>query len=289
MGGYGSSRWLWHNRKTQVEECLKFSIFSMKDYLKPGFRGASTWYRGEKKVASISYQVLGEDTPTSVRFMYSYTEHNGEKKNLDYSVQLTTTSLVWGGERFWFVCPLVVNNIACRRRVGCLYLPPYGEYFGCRHCYNLTYRSSQESGQFRSLYESLAASMQYTYPGITGRDVRYMLEDKYTPHLEEIVLKKFVNNWEPPPDPYDDYLTADELCRQSGLPIEDLKRLEEIRLLVPDTSDGRYRPKLVGWAQKLAYLLEHNWSLWEIKAWAKGRWHTPNPRQWPPDREIWQF
>lgn len=31
------------------------------------------------------------------------------------------------------------------RRVGKVYLPPGGKYFGCRHCYQLSYRSSQES------------------------------------------------------------------------------------------------------------------------------------------------
>ena len=40
----------------------------------------------------------------------------------------------------WFVCPLV----GCGRRVGKLYLPPGGRYYGCRHCYRLTYESAQE-------------------------------------------------------------------------------------------------------------------------------------------------
>jgi len=33
----------------------------------------------------------------------------------------------------------------CRRRVAKLYVPPGGHLFGCRHCYDLTYKSSQES------------------------------------------------------------------------------------------------------------------------------------------------
>ncbi len=49
------------------------------------------------------------------------------------------------GVRWWFVCPLVVNDRACQRRVGKLYLPGGGRYDGCRHCYDLTYTSSQES------------------------------------------------------------------------------------------------------------------------------------------------
>jgi len=45
--------------------------------------------------------------------------------------------------------------------------------------------------------------------------------------------------------------------RLSGLTIEILKKLEEARLLLPDTKDGRYRPKLVGWGKKLSYLLDY--------------------------------
>jgi hypothetical protein len=30
------------------------------------------------------------------------------------------------------------------RRVGKLYLPPSARYFGCRHCYDLTYNSVQQ-------------------------------------------------------------------------------------------------------------------------------------------------
>jgi hypothetical protein len=44
-------------------------------------------------------------------------------------------------------------------------------YFGCRHRPDLTYRSSQESGQLNGLYASLAASLQNENPGIIGLDV----------------------------------------------------------------------------------------------------------------------
>jgi hypothetical protein len=52
------------------------------------------------------------------------------------------TSRRW--PRWWFVCPLVVNGRPCNRRVGKLYLPGASRYFGCRHCYDLTYTSCQE-------------------------------------------------------------------------------------------------------------------------------------------------
>jgi hypothetical protein len=33
----------------------------------------------------------------------------------------------------------------CGRRVGKLYLPPGGRYYGCRQCHDLTYTSCQQS------------------------------------------------------------------------------------------------------------------------------------------------
>jgi hypothetical protein len=85
-------------------------------------------------------------------------------------------------------------------------------------------------------------------------------------------------------DPYEGYLTADELCQQSGLDPGNLSKLREARLLLPDTKDGRYRPKLAGWGKKLAYLLREGWRVEEIKVWSKERWKAGNPRQWPPDK-----
>lgn len=52
-------------------------------------------------------------------------------------VMIDWTACSFGGKRPWFLC----GN--CGRRVAVLYGP--GKIFACRHCLNLTYRSSQES------------------------------------------------------------------------------------------------------------------------------------------------
>jgi hypothetical protein len=68
--------------------------------------------------------------------------------------------------------------------------------------------------------------------------------------------------------------------------LDELAALESARLLVPD-HEGKYRPKLVVWGKKVAYLIKEGWTVAEIKRWSKGRWQTPNPKLWPPDREDW--
>ena len=241
--------------------------------------------------------MVGDERLIAVRLIYTLTDkRTGEKVDLDYRVYLETTPLPWGGVRYWFSCPLVTNGLRCTRRVGCLYLPPGGRYFGCRHCYNLTYTSSQEQHQFDGFYQSMALAMHNNYPGMTAADMRYLLESeqeagKRRPHKDRPPEGFYRRIWRGDPfnfpDPYEHYLTAAQLCEGNGLTSHDLAALEAARLLVPD-HDGKYRPKLAGWAAKLAYLLAEGWEIAEIKAWARGRFYTDNPREWPPDRDRWR-
>ena len=76
---------------------------------------------------------------------------------MDYRVGLTTTPLPWGGDRWWFVCPLTVNGRKCLRRCEKLYLPPGGRYFGCRLSYDLPNTSSTEAHKVDGMYRLLAA------------------------------------------------------------------------------------------------------------------------------------
>jgi hypothetical protein len=134
------------------------------------------------------------------------------------------------------------------------------------------------------MFEGLALQMRDRYPGLTWKDARAMLERKMTPNLGRILAKNLLRNWEPQQDPNKHYLTRGQLLENSGLSKVELSRLEDIRLLVPDTKDGRYRPKLVGWGKKLAYLLGAGWDVDEIKQWSKERWNSDNPRVWPPKK-----
>ena len=65
------------------------------------------------------------------------------KEDVSYQVWLSWTPCNFRGERPWFVCPGIVNGVACGRRVAKLYLR--GRYFLCRHCHDLTYASRQQS------------------------------------------------------------------------------------------------------------------------------------------------
>ena len=76
-----------------------------------------------------------------------YSAHNrltDEKNDLDYIIEVVSTPCNYGGVRWWFICPLVVDGISCQRRCQFLYFPPSSVYLGCRECHNLTYKSRQK-------------------------------------------------------------------------------------------------------------------------------------------------
>lgn len=145
-------RWSYSN-KIEADNLKKVEIWWLKRHgyigdWKPGGMEWNNSLTGKK--SSISFIVSTGDYAHDnyIRFQYTQTKNNGEKKEFDYEVKLTTTPCNYGGVRYWFICPLVVNGQYCGKRVGVLYKS--GDYFGCRHCYNLTYASRKLSGKHKA-------------------------------------------------------------------------------------------------------------------------------------------
>ena len=82
-----------------------------------------------------------------------YSRRDEEETRIPIRVQTTPTH--FGGERWWFTCPLIVGGMTCNGRAGKVYLPPGARYFGCRHCHDLTYTSCQENHQGERMLRQL--------------------------------------------------------------------------------------------------------------------------------------
>ena len=173
MGGPGSTRWGGHVKKTTVEQCLTLSMgvvgqFQGLQERRP-WRGTVKWtnVRTGEETANIGYVFYprGEDSRWDGRLRLKYTitrpQYGGEDEvtEVEYGIDLETTSCNFGGERWWFRCPLVKNGIPCERRCFKLYQPPGQDYFGCRECYDLTYHSAQTAHEFDTLYAHIAGEM----------------------------------------------------------------------------------------------------------------------------------
>jgi len=142
MGGMGSGRGSWPNRRLTVEDCYVMSIPQLV----------------KKSLVDdlpCSASVLWPDTPFSVRYWMESADESTLTAALDYdlwlggrfekqayAVRLKATQPFYGGRRWWFECP------ACGRRCFKLYLPPGATVFACRACYDLTYRSAQEANSY---------------------------------------------------------------------------------------------------------------------------------------------
>jgi len=162
-GQKNMGRYYW-DKKDTVEEATRLSMFKLKEFgLLRGYAATTlTWtckLSGHK--SSIGIVVDTENLYAKVN--YTITDRNtDEKTDYDYKISLTTTPCNFGGVRYWFICPLSVNGVYCGRRTGTLYLASGGRYFGCRHCYNLSYESRNESrhGMFGAYGVVLKADRQ---------------------------------------------------------------------------------------------------------------------------------
>ncbi len=163
MGGFGSGEYERDDTKTTVQACLTFGVGNFQGRLSPASAGTLLWKRGETVTDFMVFDVTESEMGLCLRLHYrlgdagasgiegappcppELLDQSPETKEVHIPVRLQETRPTFGGKRWWFTCPLTVNGVACNRRVGKLYLPPGARYFGCRHCYDLTYWSAQHA------------------------------------------------------------------------------------------------------------------------------------------------
>ena len=172
MGGYGSG---WHRARTYTVESawiLSAASLMRDNILRPNHSyhgGTITWSDGRtgEPLSKIGFSSDCRANFGWCQLNYTITD-TGEK--MDFRVQLTTTPLPWGGLKWWFICPLIVDGVHCGRRVAKLYHPPHGRYYGCRHCHKLGYNSSRKAHQFESGLAGIGRGM-----GLSAREVAKLL------------------------------------------------------------------------------------------------------------------
>ena len=132
--------------KIESDNLIKIStsFLNKHNYFKGNRSGTITWSNNYSKAEnSVSIEVSSDKK--YIRTSYIQQNKNTENKiKYDYKIPLTTTQCNYGGKRYWFKCPCIVNGTYCGKRIGVIYL--VDKYFGCRECHNLTYSSKKISG-----------------------------------------------------------------------------------------------------------------------------------------------
>lgn len=107
-------------------------------------RSSIKWTYQDGRENSISFEVSTTTYEKKIRIYYTITDRQtGEKRDIDYTMPIVSTPCHFGGVRYWFKCSLSRDGVYCGRRVGTVYMG--GDYFACRHCYDLAYESQYKS------------------------------------------------------------------------------------------------------------------------------------------------
>lgn len=169
-------RWPYSNRYA-VEECKSITtkFFKQHHFFSRDVDSQKiSWGKDDEITGTIRIQTSMSSTEPYIRLFYTVTHNDtGEKSALNYRVMLSSTLCHYGGQRWWFICPLMVNGKSCNRRVSALHLSN-SYYFGCRHCLNLTYKSCKKNHRYDDLYAFLGMDL-----GLTAKELKKALDDDF--------------------------------------------------------------------------------------------------------------
>ncbi len=138
------------------------------------------------KIDFVKIKIKKPDRISHVSIQFS-----GDNKSQDVTLQ--KTDCFFGGYRYWFTCPFLKEEKTCGRRVRILYW--FNGYWGCRHCFNLVYRSQNLSGisKLWGVYLDPNSYKRRTYKGIPPkRYARYLRKEKENDQTYKRLLVLFV-------------------------------------------------------------------------------------------------
>jgi hypothetical protein len=126
--------------RTTVEDTrsIDSNLFLRRGWLTPGWSGEITWSRDREVIATIRVRAEVD------RIVLNYRVRSGGEdwQPVNENVRVERVPCRYGGVRAYFICPGVVNGVACKRRMVKLY--GAGRYFLCRRCYCLAYECQNE-------------------------------------------------------------------------------------------------------------------------------------------------
>lgn len=127
MGGFGSGRPSGSGRETvEASRSIDVNRLHREGCLRPGWMGGWQWTHDGEGVASVNLRVEADRLYLSYRMRIG----GADWEDVAETVQIVRVPCPFGGSRPYFICPGVVNGIACGRRVAKLHAP--GRYFLCR-------------------------------------------------------------------------------------------------------------------------------------------------------------
>ncbi|MGH7195299.1 MAG: hypothetical protein ACREGA_00800 [Candidatus Saccharimonadales bacterium] len=175
--------------KTKADLLFSLDVywFNRHGYFRGPKSGGIEWLSDEDVIGGIDTDCdITCDSPY-LRLLYA-----AGNQSFDYKVGLTHTDCNYGGIRWWFLCPLIKDGEHCGKQVGKLYLG--GDLFGCRHCYDLKYLSSNHSYRSPSSWSAEVLDVDVKIEKVKARMSRRYYAGKPTKNqlqLDKLYAKTF--------------------------------------------------------------------------------------------------
>lgn len=129
---------------TEQAKRIELSWLKKQNYLN-GYRGGSiSWSFNGSPSGNITAYINTDSENPNIRLVYKVRRNGEDWKDMDFSFRMESLPCRFGGKKWFFICGLYKNKIYCGRRVRILY--QVGDYFGCRHCAELSYYSCNLGG-----------------------------------------------------------------------------------------------------------------------------------------------
>ncbi len=181
---------------TEASKRIELSWLKTKGYFpreEAHIGGEIKWSFCGEPTGDIRVEVNTMTDPPYLRMKYRARKHgtSEEWRDKDYQFSLERLPCHFGGFKWFVRCQLSKNEIYCGRRVRVLY--SVGDYFGCRHCANLTYQRCNYGGRYKGflsipdLDEQEEKVKRRFYRGKPTRKYRRLLQ------MEEKFNISFVN------------------------------------------------------------------------------------------------
>ena len=157
MGGEGSGRWgaSKPDARPLAEDCRRLDVNDLvaAGIIGPDHKGGHAWRWDEGSACAGTIGLVVETGPTSgvLRLVYKTHPRNAQPVDHDHAFPLETTVLRGGGRRWWFRCE------GCGRRAAVLFMPHGREFFACRTCHGLAYKSTRLPRLERELRAEIAS------------------------------------------------------------------------------------------------------------------------------------
>ena len=143
-------------RKRLVEESFALPVAKVREALAARLPGRPALVRAQRRGGGADEMELRLTMRASGAVRVAYRLRD---RDLAYSIALRSVAQHFGGERWFFECPMLTREgKPCRRRVRTVYLPQGERYLGCQRCHNLSWESVQRpvTARFHRLCDALA-------------------------------------------------------------------------------------------------------------------------------------